>query len=315
MIRTNWLLIPALVAALALGGCTRDDAAAAPGPVANAAPGADEHDHGADAPDDGHDHPAVEPATADPVVDAVEHIELTAEQRRRIDLQLAVAGPGSVDVETSFPGEIVLNPDRMAHVVPRTPGIVREVHRTLGDHVEAGEILAWIESDRLAEAKLDFYAKQAELGCCMVELPRAEEIFENTNRLLALLATEPDPEDLRTLDGREMGEHRGRLITAYVEYFAARKTHQRERELHTKNISSEKELVEAEAAFETAQAQLAAARDIARYKVQIAYGEAARLRQVASTRSPPCSRRSGRRPAWGGMRCGRRSRATSSRST
>ena len=48
------------------------------------------------------------------------------------------------------------NADRVAHVVPRASGIVRDVRADLGDQVKAGEILAWIESDELAEA--DSYA-------------------------------------------------------------------------------------------------------------------------------------------------------------
>jgi multidrug efflux pump subunit AcrA (membrane-fusion protein) len=197
------------------------------------------------------------------------------------DLDLATAGPGVIEVTGTFPGEVILNPDRMAHIVPRAAGIAREVTRSLGDYVEAGGILAWIESDQLAEAKLAFYAKHAELGCCQIELPRAREIHENTSRLLALLDGEPTPADIHALDGLEMGEHRGRLLTAYSEYLAAKKGLDRERGLFDKNISAESELIAAEAAFQKADAEFAAARDIARYQVQVAYSEAARLRQVA----------------------------------
>jgi membrane fusion protein, heavy metal efflux system len=46
-----------------------------------------------------------------------------------------------------LPGEVVLNADRLAHVVPRFPGIAREVKKALGDHVSADEVLAIIESN------------------------------------------------------------------------------------------------------------------------------------------------------------------------
>ncbi|MHC4421831.1 MAG: efflux RND transporter periplasmic adaptor subunit [Planctomycetota bacterium] len=197
------------------------------------------------------------------------------------DLELATAGPGVIEVTSTFPGEIILNPDRMAHIVPRAAGIVREVTRSLGDYVEAGEVLAWVESDQLAEAKLSFYAKHAELGCCQIELPRAREIFENTNKLLTLLEGDPTPGDIRAFDGLEMGEYRGRLLTTYSEYLAAKRGFERERGLFDKNISAESELIAADAAFKKADANFAAARDIARYQVQVAYSEAARLRQVA----------------------------------
>ncbi|MFC1707800.1 efflux RND transporter periplasmic adaptor subunit, partial [Planctomycetota bacterium] len=194
---------------------------------------------------------------------------------------LSVAGPGTITLGGSYPGEVILNPDRLVHVVPRAPGIVREVTKTLGDRVEAGEILAWIESAALAESKLTFYAKLAEVGCCKMALPRAREIFENTNRLLTLLEKKPSREELRKLRGLEMGEYRGRLLTAYAEYVAAEKSRKRERDLRDKKISSEKDAVEAEAAFEKAEAELAAAMDIARYQVLVGFSEAAREQQVA----------------------------------
>jgi len=158
---------------------------------------------------------------------------------------------------------------------------VREVHRTLGERVKLGEILAWIESDELGEAKLVFYDKMAEVGCCKIELPRAKAIFENSNKLLAMLEKEPEQDELRKLAGLEMGEYRGRLLTAYAEYKASKKSHERQRALHGKKISSEKQLLEAEAAFKKAEAELLAAKDTTRYQVLIAYSEAARKRQLA----------------------------------
>ncbi|MHC4219152.1 MAG: efflux RND transporter periplasmic adaptor subunit [Planctomycetota bacterium] len=196
------------------------------------------------------------------------------------DVELASAGPGLIEITTTFPGEVILNPNRMAHIVPRAAGIVREVHTSLGDVVGTDQILAWIESDELAEAKLAFYAKQAELGSCMVELPRAQEIHESTNALLALLEKEPSAEELQELDPLEMGEHRAKLVTAYAEYRSAKKIFASEESLFGKSISSENELIAAEAAFKKAQAEFTAAKDIARYQVLIAYSEAARRRQV-----------------------------------
>jgi len=211
----------------------------------------------------------------------VNHVELTKEQRRRINLEVAVASPGAIVIGATFPGEIILNPDRTVHVVPRSAGIVREVIRTLGDRVEADEILAWIESDELAEAKLSFYAKQAEVGCCMIKLPRAKAIFENTAKLLTLLKREAPQKELRKLDGLEMGKWRGKLLTAYAEYLASRETYEREKRLRSKEIASGQELLEAETSYKKAREEFHAARDTARYETLIAYGEAAQERQVA----------------------------------
>jgi len=265
----------------------------------------DDHDHAAHAGDDcsaeeserapqdgeheGHDHGNHEGELEDHDGhghgehgdEGVKHVELTKEQRSRINLEVGVAGSGAIVSAATFPGEIILNPDRMAHVVPRATGIVREVARTLGDRVEAGEILAWIESDELAEAKLSFYAKWAEVGCCMIKLPRAKAIFENTAKLLALLKKEAPQKELRKLDGLEMGEWRGRLLTAYAEYLSSRQTYEREQHLRSKEIASGQELLEAETNYKKAREEFRAAMDTARYETLIAYGEAAQKRQVA----------------------------------
>ncbi len=234
------------------------------------APAPDDHDDG-----DGHDHAADEPE------DEANHIELTSTQREQIGLRLATAQPGTIAVGRTFPGEVMLDPDRTAHIVPRAAGIVREANASLGDHVGAGDVLAWIESDELAEAKLAFFSKHTEVGCCQIELPRAKEIFENTSRLLALLESEPEAAEIRELDDLEMGVYRGNLLTTYSAYIAAKTVFERERGLLEKGVSSESEFIEAESAYKKATALFAAARDTARYQVRIAYTEAARTQQVA----------------------------------
>jgi multidrug efflux pump subunit AcrA (membrane-fusion protein) len=220
-------------------------------------------------------------AHEDEVHDPGEDLEIAAlDEHDEHAVELASAGPGEIEITATFPGEVILNPNRMAHIVPSAAGIVREVHTSLGDIVETEEILAWIESQELAEAKLAFYAKQAEVVSCRVELPRAQEIFESTNALLALLEKEPSAEELQELDSLEMGEHRAKLVTAYAEYLSAKKIFASEESLFGKSISSENELIAAAAGFKKAQAEFTAAKDIARYQVLIAFSEAARRRQV-----------------------------------
>ncbi len=67
---------------------------------------------------------------------------------------LDTAGPGVVDTGIELPGEVRPNADRLAHVAPRFPGIVREARKNTGDSVTAGEVLALIESENLATYEL-----------------------------------------------------------------------------------------------------------------------------------------------------------------
>jgi cobalt-zinc-cadmium efflux system membrane fusion protein len=63
---------------------------------------------------------------------------------------VATAAPGDVDVEIELPAEVRPNADRVAHLAPRFPGLVLAVHKSIGDSVRKGEILARIESDNLS---------------------------------------------------------------------------------------------------------------------------------------------------------------------
>jgi len=71
---------------------------------------------------------------------------VTAEQRSELGITVRAAGPGTIDAFTELPGEVRANGDRLAHIVPRYPGVVREVRKTVGDVVHAGDVLAVVES-------------------------------------------------------------------------------------------------------------------------------------------------------------------------
>jgi membrane fusion protein, heavy metal efflux system len=76
------------------------------------------------------------------------HIELSAEARAASGIEVAAASPRTIRVLLDLPGEVVPNADRLAHIVPRFPGIAREVRKGLGDRVKEGETLAIIEGNQ-----------------------------------------------------------------------------------------------------------------------------------------------------------------------
>lgn len=90
-----------------------------------------------------------------------EGLTLTPEQRERFGIEVRLAGPGGLRNEITLPGEIVFNEDRVVHMVPRVAGIAREVHKSVGDPVRAGEVLAVIESRELADSKAGYMAAKA----------------------------------------------------------------------------------------------------------------------------------------------------------
>ncbi len=83
-------------------------------------------------------------------------VKLTPEELREFGIETDIAEGGVIEQFLSLPAEIQPNADRLAHIVPRFPGIVTEVHAHLGDRVKTGQVLATIESD---ESLAPFHVK------------------------------------------------------------------------------------------------------------------------------------------------------------
>lgn len=76
-----------------------------------------------------------------------EIVQLSDEVLAEFSIELDTAAAGPVRQHRDLTGEIVIDPDRLAHIIPRFPGIVKKVRKKIGDRVSAGEILAVIESN------------------------------------------------------------------------------------------------------------------------------------------------------------------------
>ncbi len=76
-----------------------------------------------------------------------EEIVLTAETMKEFGIEVKEAGPGVIKSHIDLTGEIIAEPSRISHIIPRFNGIVKEVYKTVGDKVKKGEPLAIIESN------------------------------------------------------------------------------------------------------------------------------------------------------------------------
>jgi cobalt-zinc-cadmium efflux system membrane fusion protein len=160
--------------ALALAtGCPGGDPQSAADTVSGAADEHAGHDHGAEGGEpegehaeegeahDEHDADGAAEAHAgheEPAAGEGAAISLTPEQVRELGISSAKAGPGSLGRELQLTGEVAINEDAVIHVAPRISGIIRKVHRTLGDQVKAGAPLLELDSIELAEAKSEYLA-------------------------------------------------------------------------------------------------------------------------------------------------------------
>lgn len=85
-------------------------------------------------------------------------ISFTPEQLLKYGILIQEAGPGNISSFIIARGKIVLQPDCLAHVLPKVPGVVKETYKNIGDNVEKGELLAIVESREIADAKASFLA-------------------------------------------------------------------------------------------------------------------------------------------------------------
>jgi len=73
---------------------------------------------------------------------------MTDEAVRQSGIAIETAGPASVRTVIAVNGRIAPNEDHLAHVIPRYPGIVKQIHRRLGDRVPKGGVMAVVESNQ-----------------------------------------------------------------------------------------------------------------------------------------------------------------------
>ena len=99
-------------------------------------------------------------------------------QRKKIDIKLGTAGPGKLLTVIDLPGEIVMDADHLAHIVPLLPGVVREVRKKLGAIVYQGDVMAIIESRELADAKAAYLASSETVALAQAIFTREEQLWK-----------------------------------------------------------------------------------------------------------------------------------------
>ena len=142
--------------------------AVATAPPARAEPEGGGHGHGhAHGPGEDHGEEALEGT-----------VRMTEEQIAGARIEVAEAGPGTVARRVSLPGTVAANADRLAHVPARVAGIVTALNKRLGDMVEAGEVLAVVESAEIATAKGDYLAALRTTELARVTFEREQRLWQ-----------------------------------------------------------------------------------------------------------------------------------------
>ncbi|NCP09036.1 efflux RND transporter periplasmic adaptor subunit [bacterium] len=107
-----------------------------------------------------------------------EVVRLSDEEVKEFEIELVTAESGILEQYIDLPGELVINNDRMVHVVSRVSGIAKEVRKSVGNSVEAGELLAVLESRELAEAKAAYLAAIEREKLATADFEREERLWK-----------------------------------------------------------------------------------------------------------------------------------------
>jgi len=111
-------------------------------------------------------------------------IEVTEEARKKSGIAIEVAGPAVLKKMLKLNGKIGPNEERMVHVSPRFPGIVKSIAKRLGDVVKTGEALAVIESNE----SLQPYEVKSEIDGTIIKRDIALGEFVDTSKTIFIVA-------------------------------------------------------------------------------------------------------------------------------
>ncbi|MGD7217287.1 efflux RND transporter periplasmic adaptor subunit, partial [Ralstonia pseudosolanacearum] len=107
-----------------------------------------------------------------------ETIAMTAEAIANAAIGVETAGAAQLRTEVVLPGEIRLNDDRTAHVVPRVAGVAEQVAVELGQPVTRGQLLAVLSSPALSDQRSELQAAQQRLALAQEAHAREKRLWE-----------------------------------------------------------------------------------------------------------------------------------------
>jgi RND family efflux transporter, MFP subunit len=105
-------------------------------------------------------------------------VKLTDRQVEVGKFSVAEVSAGVLRKRIAVPGSIVPSGDHIARVAVRLLGTVAELRKRLGDSVQAGEVVAVIESREVADAKSEYLAARLVFDLQQTLFDRSKTLFE-----------------------------------------------------------------------------------------------------------------------------------------
>ncbi|MBB4660218.1 efflux RND transporter periplasmic adaptor subunit [Parvularcula dongshanensis] len=107
-----------------------------------------------------------------------DEVEIDQADAAALGIEIQRASLSALGQRTELPAEIKFAADRVAYIAPRVDGVVRSLEATEGDLVEAGEVLAVLDSGRLAALMADYHGARAAERFADSTLARERELLD-----------------------------------------------------------------------------------------------------------------------------------------
>jgi len=156
-----------------------------------------------------------------------ESITLTDAQIEAAGIRIERASAGEIARHLTMPAVVTANADAVTHVNPKAPGIVRSIHKHLGEEVEEEELLCVIDSVDLGSAVAAFVRARALVQAGETTLDRESKLYQQR---------------LETAE---------RVLQGAVEI--NRRIHEREKQLQEQAVSTIRPLLEADKALQNSE--------------------------------------------------------------
>ncbi|UCE58257.1 MAG: efflux RND transporter periplasmic adaptor subunit [Phycisphaerales bacterium] len=216
----------------------------------------------------------------DPSIVRKAGIEVERVQRRAMSATLEV------------PAEVEFDATRVTRITPRVAGIVRGVPVSIGDFVDAHDLLAVLDSPALGEAKSRFIERAQDLRLAEADLERVTTIGRGIQRMLDVCNTEASATEIReALATSPVGDAKAGMLRAHAALQLARSEAQRQATLLEKRVNSERDHQSAQSALVGAEAEFVALREELAFNSERDRLAAARAVEVAKAARGAAERR------------------------
>ena len=204
-------------------------------------------------------------------------VTLTDKAKVNIGLKTDEADIRAIETVVSVHGNVMAHPERQAIVTPRTGGIVKRIHFSVGETPKKGDVLLELESLDLQMAQIELIEAASQQQSLVSKLARLTEVFakqirrELQTRQIDYLQSLSELQQLhKTVKKRKtlaimqitsaLEQMRFRLVKADVEHQLIDSTLKRIKTLAEKRISAQKELIAKQAEYKKAKNELADAK-------------------------------------------------------